>query len=459
MKRPFHQLARFIFLSAGSVLFTVPLLWMLSTAVKPLDQTMSLPPRWLPTATTMVLDGQAVEVNPGVVPADAGPDTPVSVNLAYQWVVQREGPRGPVRVPVKMRGDPQDALVAVEINHRWEWVRGEGSGAQRNPVRLTAHDADAPALDPGTARVAVIAADGSLRRRVVPEAELVRVWGQTPDQVNRSYSVTQTVQVPRAELQRSYVPWNDRRDLAYTEMETQRAAYGQLSNSVDIRTDNFSGAVRSMGHFWRYLTNTLTLCLLTVVGTVVSCSLVAYGFSRIEWPGRDKVFLVVMGTMMVPFPVIMVPLYGVFRDLGWIGTLKPLWVPTLFASAFNVFLLRQFFMTIPKDLSEAARIDGCSELRIFAQIVLPLAKPALTVVALFQFLATWNDFLGPLIYLTDQKDFTLALGLQFFQSEAGGTQWHHLMAASTLVVAPVILLFFLAQRVFIEGVSMSGLKG
>ena len=134
-------------------------------------------------------------------------------------------------------------------------------------------------------------------------------------------------------------------------------------------------------------------------------------------------------------------------------------MPTLFASAFNVFLLRQFFMTIPKELSEAARIDGCSELRIFAQVVIPLAKPAITVVALFQFLATWNDFLGPLIYLTDQKDYTLALGLQFFQSQQGGTQWHYLMAASTLVVAPVILLFFLAQRTFIEGVSMSGLKG
>jgi multiple sugar transport system permease protein len=151
--------------------------------------------------------------------------------------------------------------------------------------------------------------------------------------------------------------------------------------------------------------------------------------------------------------------YCLFRTLGWIGTLRPLWVITFFAQPFNVFLLRQFFMTIPKDLSDAARIDGCSEWRIFWQIILPLCKPALMVIGLFQFMATWNDFLGPLIYLTDQSDFTLALGLQFFQSQHGGTEWHYLMAASTLVGIPIIILFFFTQRTFIEGISMTGIKG
>jgi hypothetical protein len=150
--------------------------------------------------------------------------------------------------------------------------------------------------------------------------------------------------------------------------------------------------------------------MLTVVGTVASSALAAYGFARVDWRGRDKVFLVALATMMVPFPVVMVPMYCLFRWLGWIGTLKPLWVGSFFAGAFNVFLLRQFFMTIPKDLSEAARIDGCSEFRIFWQIILPLCRPALMVVALFQFMYTWNDFLGPLIYLTKQEDYTLALG-------------------------------------------------
>jgi multiple sugar transport system permease protein len=225
------------------------------------------------------------------------------------------------------------------------------------------------------------------------------------------------------------------------------------------RWDNFRKSVVAMKEFPNYLKNTLILCFLTVIGTVVSSAFAAYGFARISWRGRNKVFLIALATMMIPFPVVMVPVYCMFRWLGMIGTLKPLWIGSFMAGAFNVFLLRQFFMTIPKDLSEAARIDGCSEFRIFWQIILPLSKPALMVVGLFQFMATWNDYLGPLIYLTNQKDFTLALGLQFFQSQQGGTQWHYLMAASTLVVLPVIVLFFFTQRTFIEGISMTGIKG
>jgi multiple sugar transport system permease protein len=225
-----------------------------------------------------------------------------------------------------------------------------------------------------------------------------------------------------------------------------------------VQWNNYPNAIKAMGYFWRYAGNSLFLCLMTVTGTVASSSLAAYGFSRIEWKGRDKVFLVLLATMMVPFPVIMVPIYSLFKHLGWIGTFRPLWVPSFFAGAFNVFLLRQFFLGLPKDISEAARIDGCNELEIFFRIILPLCKPALLVVALFQFMATWNDFLGPLIFLTEQKDFTLALGLQSFQSQQGGTAWHHLMAASTLVVLPVIVLFFFAQKTFIEGIAATGSK-
>ena len=225
-----------------------------------------------------------------------------------------------------------------------------------------------------------------------------------------------------------------------------------------IQWENYPDAIREMHYFWRYAGNSLLLCLLSVIGAVTSSALAAYGFSRIEWKGRDTVFLILLATMMIPFPIIMVPIYGLFKSLGWIGTFQPLWVPTFFAGAFNVFLLRQFFLALPKDISEAARIDGCSEFGIFVRIILPLCKPALLVVALFQFLYTWNDFLGPLIYLTEQKDFTLALGLQSFQSQNGGTSWHHLMAASTLVVLPVIVLFFFTQKSFIEGIATSGGK-
>jgi len=221
---------------------------------------------------------------------------------------------------------------------------------------------------------------------------------------------------------------------------------------------NYPDAIKGMGYFWRYAANTLFLCVMNVTGTVASSALAAYGFSRIEWKGRDRLFLVLLATMMIPFPVVMVPIFGLFKHLGWIGSFKPLWVPSFFAGAFNVFLLRQFFLGIPKDISESARIDGCSEFQIFLRIILPLCKPALLVVALFQFMSTWNDFLGPLIYLTRQQDFTLALGLQSFQSQNGGTEWHYLMAASTLVVLPVVVLFFFTQRSFIEGIAATGGK-
>lgn len=211
--------------------------------------------------------------------------------------------------------------------------------------------------------------------------------------------------------------------------------------------------------FWQYTLNTLYLCVLVVGGTLFSCASAAYAFSRIEWKGRDGFFFASLATMMIPFPVLMVPLYTIFRTLGWVGTFMPLWVPAFFGSAYSIFLLRQFFLTIPRDLTEAAEIDGCGPLRIFLLVIVPLAKPALTVVALFTFMAVWNDFMGPLIYLTDQNQFTLALGLQHFQSRHGGTDMNLLMAASTLVVMPIVILFFFTQRTFIEGIAMTGLKG
>ncbi len=211
--------------------------------------------------------------------------------------------------------------------------------------------------------------------------------------------------------------------------------------------------------FLVYGRNTLIICTLAVSGTVCSNAVVAYSFARMRWKYRDLVFGATLATMMVPFPVIMVPIYGLYKNLGWIGTFRPLWVAAWFGGAFNIFLLRQFFRTIPFELSEAAKIDGCTEWQIFRQVILPLSKPALSVVALFTFMETWNDFLGPLIYLMDQKTFTLSLGLQFYQSQHGGTQWHLLMAASTIVIAPVLILFFFTQKTFIQGIAVTGLKG
>jgi multiple sugar transport system permease protein len=230
------------------------------------------------------------------------------------------------------------------------------------------------------------------------------------------------------------------------------------------------------GNYWSVIThpkmdfplftrNTLIVATLCVIGTVLSSSIVAYGFAKVRFRGRGLLFALMLSTMMIPGAVLMVPQFALFRWLGdhtpiqFLGTFKPLWIGAFFGSAFNIFLLRQFFMTIPDDLSEAARIDGCSELGIFTRIMLPLARPALAVVALFTFMAVWNDFLGPLVYLQRPEQYTLALGLQTFQSQHGGTEWQLLMAASVLVLAPIVILFFLAQRTFIQGIATTGMKG
>jgi multiple sugar transport system permease protein len=207
-----------------------------------------------------------------------------------------------------------------------------------------------------------------------------------------------------------------------------------------------------------YARNTIVVTILCVCGAVMSNALVAYSFSRLKWPGRDLFFVVTLATMMVPFPVLMVPTFSLFRWLGWVGTFRPLWVPAFFGSAFSIFLLRQFFRSIPMELSEAAKIDGASEFRTFFSIIVPLARPALTVVAIFTFMGAWNDFLGPLIYLVDQNTFTLSLGLQAYQSQHGGTPWNLLMAATLLVILPLVVVFFFAQKVFIQGIATSGGK-
>lgn len=232
----------------------------------------------------------------------------------------------------------------------------------------------------------------------------------------------------------------------------------------EVQWDNFPKAIyynsEELGYipFLVYLKNTVIITILSVAGAVLSNALVAYSFARLKWPGRDLFFGVTLATMMIPFPVLMVPTFSLFRWLGWVGTFKPLWVPAFFASAFSIFLLRQFFRTIPMELSEAAKLDGCSELRIFTDIIVPLAKPALTVVALFTFMGSWNDFMGPLIYIVDQSAFTLALGLSAYQTQHGGTPWNLLMAATLLVILPVIVVFFFAQKVFIQGIATSGFK-
>lgn len=208
-----------------------------------------------------------------------------------------------------------------------------------------------------------------------------------------------------------------------------------------------------------YITNTLIIVVLNMVAVIVTSSMCAYGFARIKFWGRDFWFVLVLSTMMVPYFVLMVPQFVIFSRLGWIDSFKPLVIPIFFGGgAFNIFLLRQFFRTLPEELADAARIDGCSEFRIYWNIMLPLAKPALAAVAIFTFLNGWNDFIGPLLYLNSPEKFTVAIGLATFRSVMR-TRYDLLMAASAAMILPIVVLFFFAQRYFIQGVVLSGLKG
>lgn len=208
----------------------------------------------------------------------------------------------------------------------------------------------------------------------------------------------------------------------------------------------------------KFLLNTLLIAAPTIFGAVFTSALAAYAFARLRAPGKNAIFLLVLATLMLPAVVTMVPTYILFAKLQWVGTFKPLVIPPLAGNAFNIFLLRQFFMTIPRELEDAALIDGCSRLRIFLSIILPLAKPVLATVTIFAFMGAWNDYLGPLIYLGNEDQYTLTLGLQAFV-QYHRSEWGMLMAASTMMVLPVILLFFFAQKNFVQGITLTGIKG
>jgi len=208
------------------------------------------------------------------------------------------------------------------------------------------------------------------------------------------------------------------------------------------------------------LLNTLLIVAGNVAGSLFSSSLVAYSFARLRWPGRDLFFVILLSTMMIPYIVTMIPIFVVFNRLGWVNTFKPLIVPSFFGSPFYIFLARQFFRTIPNDLSDAAKIDGCSEFGIYLNIILPLCKPILAVIGIFSFMGAWNDFLGPLIYLNNEDKWPLSLMLYAMRSaQAWQLSWPLLMAGSTIMTLPVIIIFFFTQKTFIQSITLTGIKG
>ncbi len=220
---------------------------------------------------------------------------------------------------------------------------------------------------------------------------------------------------------------------------------------------NYRGALDYIP-FWRYTATSVFLVVLNIIGNIFACSLVAYAFARLQWPGRGFCFGLMLATMMIPPQITMIPYFLIIKHLGWYNTLTPLWFVSFFGNAFNIFLLRQFMMGIPRDLEDSARIDGCNFLQIYWYVIMPLIKPTLACIAIFTFMGVWNDFMGPLIYLSDQRLYPLSLGLYALNVQAGGN-FGMMMAGALLMTLPVVAIFFFAQKYFIQGVTLTGMKG
>jgi multiple sugar transport system permease protein len=393
-----------ILVSIGS-LFVVPLVWMAVTSLKPLDQTMSLPPTWIPRANMATIDGERMIVS-------------------------------------KKQMLQEDQIMVIQHG-------GHDDGKRKLLPALTGGK---PSITDGKA---VVTFDRAGRQEREPEPVPVEIVKQCPK--GQWYVVEWTPDFSKArEKEKRELRWDC---FAPEELEAVPHAFWSNYPSALARMRDQNAKTWYESGFARYLFNTLWVCALTVIGSVVSCTLVAYAFAFLEFPGRNALFALTLMVMMIPFPTTMVALFEVFRELGWVGTFKPLWTPAWFGGAFFIFLLRQFFLGLPKDLLDAARIDGCSELQVLWHVVVPLARPALAMVALFQFLGSWKDFMGPMLYLTDGSQFTLSLGLQAFQSQHGGTPWHLSMAASVMFSLPLIVLFLATRKMFVKGIAMTGIKG
>jgi multiple sugar transport system permease protein len=437
------RLATHAILLTGAAFFLLPLVWMVGTSLKPLSETMKYPEGpldvFLGEGHRAVIGGETHEVikERQVRPTPGSPVYIVRPKEPF-WAGELWKTFGPetwreFKIFNSQELDQMNARVTPEMT-----VLAD----EKNP------------FDPATGMLALMSGrkiPAQVVRQVLPAPAL------PPEQPGGE---------PRPDplwLVRQWLPEDtDPKEARPPDHEVTRPwdvlPESQVERTHRVIPKNYEYAL-ARTNFGQCLVNTLFLCLMCVGGAVCANVLVAYGFAFLEFRGRNILFALTVSTMMIPFVITMIPVYLLYRDLGWIGTFKPLWVTSWFGSAFFIFLLRQFFLGLPKDLLDAARIDGCTELQILWHVVVPLARPAIAMVALFTFLGTWKDFMGPLIYLNHPSQFTLSLSLQAFASEHGGTPWHLLMAASTVFSLPLIVLFFLTMKTFIRGIAMTGIKG
>lgn len=439
-----QRLARHGALAVGSTLFMLPFLWLVGTSFKQPEETLIFPPRWLPN---MAAAPRASPWSDGQIEH--------ALRLGALSVRDAEAREEPVAAQWQAASPATTLSEGVVV---YDFARAD--------TAMVTAEFDLP-LDP---------AELTLRMRQDDSWHGVSARLETG---GRAYETTDALYLG-SDGSREWtfrLPGVERRDQrAMGIWPLKDAGPGDMSDSrarftVRIHHKSRPGATlarwtQSYRDAWyydenwpNYLLNSVWIVVLSVIGQVLSCSMAAYAFARLRWPGREMVFGIVLATMMLPTMVVMVPQFLIFKSLGWYNTLLPLWVPAFVGTPFFIFLLRQFMLSVPRELEEAARIDGCSWWGIYWRIMLPLMKPALAAVAIFTFMNAWNEFMAPLIYLNDQRLYPLSLGLFVFRgAQQFQANFNMLMAASTLMTLPVIAIFFLAQRYFIEGVTLTGMK-
>ncbi|MBI1279250.1 MAG: ABC transporter permease subunit [Anaerolineaceae bacterium] len=369
-----------------------------------------------------VINEDEFNANAMVVPrVDLTEDKPVTVNnVVVQGATYTPQNGNPVQVAIMLSGTEQSAVIPVDkasslhLAQLGGLTTTHGAQIKRNPYRVQ----DGYTLD-GTTRSVALVGEPRDMSLVIPESVVNDAFDVTPDQL-------------------------------------QRALYPEL------RFDGYKEALQTKvaeTYFPTFFRNSFLLVLLNTIGHVLSCIVVGYAFARLRAPGKNFFFILLLGTMMLPYPVTLVPVYEIFRDLRMVNTLWPLFLRSFFGNAFLIFMLRQFFSTIPRELEEAARIDGAHVGHIIRYIIIPLSKPAIATVIIFTFWWTWNSFLEPFIYLSSPELFPVSVGLNFFKDQYGTIYYDRLMAASVLSMVPMIVIFFFAQRYFIEGIQLTGMKG